>query len=253
MKIALTFDVERDIPKFLDTDFGLKIGLIKILNVLDEFQIKGTFFCTGNVVQQESQIINLIESRDHEIACHSLSHERLYQLSYEECKDLISNSKFLLEGICQKSEIIGFRAPYLKPPEFIFDLLEELHFRYDSSIPLKRKQKVENNEFRVKELHPISSSYFLFRLPLFYHFLKRKILKRNLSILYFHSWEAFDIKKLLRSKGKLEQIKNLLIRIDRWKGTGDKFLKRIRKFLTECKMKNIEFVTLRQLISESEN
>ena len=45
MKIALTFDIERDIPNFLDTDFGLKIGLIKILNLLDDFQIKSTFFC----------------------------------------------------------------------------------------------------------------------------------------------------------------------------------------------------------------
>ena len=31
MKIALTFDIERDIPNFLDTYFGVKIGLIKIL------------------------------------------------------------------------------------------------------------------------------------------------------------------------------------------------------------------------------
>ena len=41
MKIALTFDVERDIPNLLDTVFGVKIGLLRIIKVLDKFDIKG--------------------------------------------------------------------------------------------------------------------------------------------------------------------------------------------------------------------
>ena len=35
MKIALTFDIESDNPNFLDTYFGLKVGLVKILKILD--------------------------------------------------------------------------------------------------------------------------------------------------------------------------------------------------------------------------
>lgn len=252
MKVALTFDVEKDIPKFLDTNFGLNIGLIKILDLLDEFQIKGTFFCTGNVAEQNPQIINLIESKNHEIACHGLKHERLYQLKYEECRNLISNSKTLLEKKCQKSKIIGFRAPYLKPPKFIFNLLNELNFKYDSSIPLKNHFKVDYSNYEVKEFHPISNSYFLFRLPLFYHFLRRKIFKRNFSLLYFHSWEAIDIKELLRSKKTNLRIKNLLFRIDRWFKTGDKFLNRLRKFIIECQTKDTKFVLLREIVENDE-
>ena len=75
MKIALTFDIERDIPNVLDTYFGVKIGLIKILQLLDNYNIKGTFFCTGNVVKQLPEQINLIASKAHEIACHSINHE----------------------------------------------------------------------------------------------------------------------------------------------------------------------------------
>ena len=73
MKIALTFDIERDNPNFLNTNFGLKIGLLKILKILENFNIKGTFFCTGTVAEQLPEDIRLIERKGHEIACHSLN------------------------------------------------------------------------------------------------------------------------------------------------------------------------------------
>ncbi|GAG55362.1 unnamed protein product, partial [marine sediment metagenome] len=40
MKIVLTFDIERDIPRVFNSYFGVKIGLLKILRMLDEFNIK---------------------------------------------------------------------------------------------------------------------------------------------------------------------------------------------------------------------
>ena len=138
MKIALTFDIERDNPNFLDTYFGLKVGLVEILKILDKFNIKGTFFCTGKVAEQLPEAIRLIERKGHEIACHSLNHERLTQLTFKKCYEVIHQNKILIENITQNSEIIGFRAPYLRPPKFLFKILNNLGFKYDSSITSPR-------------------------------------------------------------------------------------------------------------------
>ena len=244
MRIALTFDIERDIPNFLDTDFGLKIGLHKILNLLDDFQIKGTFFCTGTVIKRTPWVVHLIESKGHEIACHSLNHDRLNKLTFDECKEDIYNNKILIEKRCQNSEIIGFRAPYLKPPKFIFQLLNDLGFKYDSSI--KRKISQAKN-FNILEFHP-SSFYPFFRLPLIFYFIRKWIFRKDLIILYFHSWEAIDIRSLiLNQNNKCNLFKNYFFRLDRWVNTGDSFITRIRKFIREALSRKAEFVTLKQL------
>jgi peptidoglycan/xylan/chitin deacetylase (PgdA/CDA1 family) len=249
MKIALTFDIERDIPNFLDTDFGLRIGLIKILNLLDEFQIKSTFFCTGNVVEQQPHIVNMIEDKGHEIACHSLNHERLNNLSFEQCKKDIAKSKKLLEDRIKSSEIIGFRAPYLKPPEFIFRILSVLNFKYDSSIKSSKKSKfTQINSYKVKELHPSSINIF-FRFPVISYIVRKWILRKKSIILYFHSWEAINIKALMfNQKKNRKQFANYFFRLDRWINTGNCFLIRMRKLIKNALINNAEFLTLEQLV-----
>ncbi len=141
MKIALTFDIERDIPNFLDTYVGVKVGLLKILKILDNFKVKGTFFCTGNVVEHLPEHIRLIERKGHEIACHGLNHERLDKLNFKKCQEIIYQNKKIIENTCQNSEIIGFRAPKLKTPKFLFRALNNLGFKYDSSIRSPKKLK----------------------------------------------------------------------------------------------------------------
>ncbi len=250
MKIALTFDIERDIPNFLDTYFGVKIGLIKILSLLDDFQIKGTFFCTGNVVQQQPQVVDLIESKGHEIACHGLNHERLNELTFDESKELISKNKKIIEKRCNNSEIVGFRAPYLKPPKFLLQILTDLGFKYDSSIVSPKKfANYKTNNYVIQEFYP-SRIYPYFRIPFFSYFVRKRIFKKALTILYFHSWEAIDIRSLLSNQNnKLDRFKNYFFRFDRWINTGNSFLTRIRKFIKDALSKKVEFVTLKQLVS----
>ncbi|NVM38080.1 MAG: polysaccharide deacetylase family protein [Candidatus Lokiarchaeota archaeon] len=249
MKIALTYDIERDIPNVLDTFFGVKIGLIKILKLLDNYNIKGTFFCTGTVADKQPWAINTIESKGHEIACHSLNHERLNKLSFEECKEIISINKKIIEKKCQKSEIIGFRAPYLKPPKFLFRVLTDLGFKYDSSISTRKKvQYYQTNRFEIQEFHPMDI-YTVFRLPLSSFLLRKWILKKELIVLYFHSWEAIDIKSLMCN---LNLFKNSSYRIDRWINTGDSFIITLNKFINEAISKKAEFCTLKQFITKKD-
>jgi len=249
MKIVLTFDIERDIPGVFDSFFGVKIGLLKILKILDDFDIKGTFFCTGDITEHLPEYVKLIELKDHEIACHSLNHERLNQLDYNKCYQLIYQNKKLIENLCQYSEIIGFRAPYLKPPLFLLKILADLGFKYDSSINSSRNlKKYQINDCQIYEFHPSNYNIF-FRLPINLKFFSKWIFKKNLTILYFHPWEAINMKALFFNQTNLfNKYKNLLIRPDRWANTGDIFINRLRNFIKEALFKKVEFVTLRDLM-----
>lgn len=253
MRIVLTFDVERDIPGVFNSYFGVKIGLLKILNILDEFNIRSTFFCTGDIIEHLPDYVKKIERKDHEVACHSLNHQRLNQLEYNECYQMISQNKKLLENLCQQSEIIGFRAPYLKPPLFLFKILANLGFKYDSSISSPRNLKnYQMNAYQIYEFPPLNFNLY-FRLPVNLQFILKGLFKKNLVVLYFHPWEAIDMKTLILNQPNLfNRCRNLLFRPDRWVNTGDKFLNRLRIFIEEALSKKVEFVTFKDLIVNQE-
>jgi peptidoglycan/xylan/chitin deacetylase (PgdA/CDA1 family) len=253
MKIVLTFDVERDIPGVFNSYFGVKTGLLKILNILDEFNIKSTFFCTGDIIGHLPDYVKNIERKDHEVACHSLNHQRLNQLEYNECYQMISQNKILLEDLCQQSVIIGFRAPYLKAPLFLFKILASLGFKYDSSISSPKNLK--NYQIKLCQIHEFPPSNFniYFRFPVNLQFFLKGLFNKNLVVLYFHPWEAIDMKSLILNQPNLfNRYRNLLFRPDRWVNTGDKFLDRLRFFIMEALSKKAEFVTLKDLIIEKE-
>ncbi len=251
MKIALTFDIERDIPGVFNSYLGVKIGLLKLLETLEEFSIRGTFFFTGDVINHLPNSVKLIESQDHEIACHGLNHERLNQINYDDCYQLISQNKELLENLCQHSEVIGFRAPYLKAPLFLFEILKNLGFKYDSSISsIKKLKDYQVNDSDFCEFPPSNFNLF-FRFPINLRFFFNKIFRRDLVILYFHPWEAINMKDLVFNQtNPFNKYKNLLFRPDRWINTGDKFLHRLSNFIKEALSKGVEFVTLKNLISD---
>lgn len=250
MKIVLTFDIERDIPRVLNSYFGVKIGLLKILEILDEFNIRGTFFCTGNIIEHLPEYVKLIERKGHEIACHSLNHERLNQLDYNKCRQSIYENKKLLENICQQSKIIGFRAPYLKPPLFLPEILASLGFKYDSSINSpKNLKKYQMNDSQIYEFPPSNYNIY-FRLPLNLQFFSKRIFKKKLVILYFHPWEAVDMKALIfNQSNQFTKYKNIIFRPDRWVNTGDTFIQRLRKFIKVGLSKKVEFGSLKDLIN----
>lgn len=249
MKIALTFDIERDIPNVLDTYFGIKVGIPKILELLENFNLKSTFFCTGSIVKKFPDYIRLIEQKGHEIACHGLNHERLNNLSFNKCQELISVNKKILESICLSSKIIGFRAPYLKPPDFLFTILNNLGFEYDSSFKSNRKVDLNIlNPYPIREFQPIDISL---RMPSGYSILKRKILKIEVVILYFHPIEIVDAKKLmLTQKSRLNLLRNYFLRPDRWIKTGKTFVIRMNKLIKFALSQKVEFVPLKDLIND---
>jgi len=144
---ALTIDVEdyfqvnafaRQI-RFDEWDnYPLRVGdnTRRILDMLDEFDIKATFFVLGWVAERLPTLVREISERGHEIACHGYAHELIYNIGPNAFRRDICKAKRLLEDQCGV-RIDGYRAPsysITKQSLWALDILVEEGFTYDSSI-----------------------------------------------------------------------------------------------------------------------
>ncbi|MFZ3207836.1 MAG: XrtA system polysaccharide deacetylase [Geobacteraceae bacterium] len=108
----------------------------RILEMLDEFAVKATFFVLGWVAERLPALVRDIHARGHEIACHGYGHELVYHIGPERFRADIKRSKALLEDKCGVP-VKGYRAPsysITKRSLWALDILVEEGFSYDSSI-----------------------------------------------------------------------------------------------------------------------
>jgi len=112
----------------------------RVLDILDEAGVSGTFFCLGCVAERHPDLIRAIADRGHEIGSHGWSHKPLWELERSAFVDEVTRSKSLLEDL-SGSQVLGFRAPSFsitKQTLWGLDVLADVGFRYDSSIfPLR--------------------------------------------------------------------------------------------------------------------
>ena len=144
---ALTIDVEdyfhvtafeRHIkPEQWDT-YPLRVegNTLRILDMLDEFALRATFFVLGWVAERLPALVKEIHRRGHEIACHGYGHQLIYRLSPQEFRKDVSRAKIILEDLCGE-RVHGYRAPSYSITAkslWALDILVEEGFSYDSSI-----------------------------------------------------------------------------------------------------------------------
>ena len=109
---------------------------LKILEILNQFNIKATFFTLGWIAENHPSLIQQIHLDGHEIACHSYSHRLVYNLTPEEFLHDTKKSKDILEQLTG-TKVNGYRAPsysITKKSLWALQILNELGFSYDSSI-----------------------------------------------------------------------------------------------------------------------
>ena len=82
-----------------------------ILDVLDEFGLKITFFVTGQFANNNQDMVKEIAARGHEIGNHSWSHPSYYDLSGEEMLSQLNRTSDLVEALT------GQRTTLFRPPE----------------------------------------------------------------------------------------------------------------------------------------
>ncbi len=191
-KIALTIDVEdwyhtpavtgsdfsfyKDVPEFMKNwnekyDYLTK-PTIKVLNLLEEFDLKATFFIVADVVDYYPGLVELVAEKGHEISCHGLHHALNIDSKYK--KPVVSVDEFenrtglareKLQNVTGQA-IIGYRAPSAYLGEWMYESLIKLGFKYDSSV--NANSFFSKVDFDTKYIKPN---------PYFFEFSNEKILE----------------------------------------------------------------------------
>jgi peptidoglycan/xylan/chitin deacetylase (PgdA/CDA1 family) len=98
--VALTFD---DGPHPEHT--------IKVLDVLDRYQVKATFFMMGRNVERFPDVAREVLRRGHQVGNHSYSHPKLVLMSPHRVREEIERTDALLRGVGAAGDI-PFRPPH---------------------------------------------------------------------------------------------------------------------------------------------
>jgi polysaccharide deacetylase family protein (PEP-CTERM system associated) len=236
---ALTVDVEdyymvsafSDVVKFEDWhtyESRIEHNTYKIVNLLNEYKVKATFFVLGWIAQHHPDLIREIHSTGHEIACHGYNHKLVYHLTHEQFRKDVRMAKHILEDITG-TPVVGYRAAsysIVKKNLWALDVLIEEGFQYDSSIfPIHHDRYgfpeaerfphiIQRSIGTILEFPP--STYRLFKqnipvagggyLRLYPFQLTKAAIKRinekenNIAILYIHPWEIDEHQPRLNGK-----------------------------------------------------
>jgi len=138
------FSVYKDVDEFFgkwnDRYDYLSKPTQRVLDILDEFNVRATFFVVADVVEHYPGLVESIVERGHEIACHGLHHSCKIDpkskeplMSKTEFEKITLKAKKELEKISGE-EVIGYRAPNAYVAGWMIDSLEKIGFKYDSSV-----------------------------------------------------------------------------------------------------------------------
>lgn len=83
----------------------------KILDILDSFSIRATFFLVGFWVDKYPEMVSLIDKRGHEIGTHSDSHPKMSTLTKQQMTKELSTSMAKITAITNKPVTV-FRPPF---------------------------------------------------------------------------------------------------------------------------------------------
>jgi peptidoglycan/xylan/chitin deacetylase (PgdA/CDA1 family) len=98
---------------------------IEILNVLEKHKSKGTFFLTGMWVIANSELVNMIHEKGHEIYSHTYSHPHLTEISDEGIRDELRKMDNELYRVIGKQSKPFFRPPFGDRDERVLKIAAE--------------------------------------------------------------------------------------------------------------------------------
>lgn len=114
----------------------LERNLHKLLGLLDEYEIKATFFVLGHISKESPHLVREVYKLGHKIGSHTYAHRFIYELTEEKFRADLKRALRLTEDLVGE-KVRSFRAPYFsitKQSLWAFDVLGELGIEYDSSI-----------------------------------------------------------------------------------------------------------------------
>lgn len=149
---ALTIDVEDyfqvsafaphiDRASWDQQECRVERNIDRILGMLDERQVKATFFTLGWIAERYPFVIKAIVAGGHELASHGYGHQRVSDLSPAQFSADIVRAKAILEDLGGVA-VVGYRAPSFSigasNRDWAFGRLAAAGYRYSSSVyPVK--------------------------------------------------------------------------------------------------------------------
>ena len=113
-------------------EYGARVGVPRILELLSEHGVYATFFVPGHTVESFPAETGTILAAGHEIAHHSYAHIDPSRQTPEEERADMERAWATLEHIGVTP--LGYRSPSADLSEVTLRLVEELGFVYDSSL-----------------------------------------------------------------------------------------------------------------------
>jgi len=112
--------------------YGWKVGLGRVLKLLERYSVHATFFVPGLVIEQRPQVVDMILEKGHEIAHHSWSHKWIVNMSPEEEREEMSRGFEIIERTTGRPPA-GYRSPAAEFSPITLELLQEYGFGYSSN------------------------------------------------------------------------------------------------------------------------
>ncbi|OGP92876.1 MAG: hypothetical protein A2156_09950 [Deltaproteobacteria bacterium RBG_16_48_10] len=142
---ALTIDLEDWFhPELVRDHLGRRLAggrlsevVPSILDLLNRYHVKATFFILGEVASQFPSLVQQIHREGHEIGCHGVSHRMLRDLGEEGFKKELEDFRTLMKKVLGGVQIKGFRAPTFslnQTTQWALPILRDFGYLYDSSI-----------------------------------------------------------------------------------------------------------------------
>ena len=147
MQNAFTIDVEDyyQVGAFVNTipqshwdkwEFRAEANTEKILKLLADTNVKGTFFMLGWIAQKAPQLVKKIADEGHTIASHGFAHQLVYSQTEKVFREDVRTTRSLLQDLSGQS-VLSYRAPSFsitqKTP-WAHRVLAEEGYLYDSSV-----------------------------------------------------------------------------------------------------------------------
>ena len=141
---AFTVDVEDWYQSCVDYDAPITERVVRnverLLAVLDETRVKGTFFVQGRVAETFPKLVRDLVDEGHEVQSHGYSHRPLFRMNRAELLDEVKRSRATVEDAAGVP-VSAFRAQDFSIGAenlWALETLAELGFTVDSSIfPLR--------------------------------------------------------------------------------------------------------------------
>jgi polysaccharide deacetylase family protein (PEP-CTERM system associated) len=131
------FHAENIKPSLPTSDWSLLESRVErntheLLDILAGAQARSTFFVLGWVARRHPGLVHRMVAEGHEVASHTDTHRRLYDLSRSELVADLSRARDTLEQLTGR-RVLGVRAPAFTITDEGLDCLAEANYWYDSS------------------------------------------------------------------------------------------------------------------------